>query len=211
MYIPSVFEVQDVDRLIEFMAQNSFAILVSQHSAELTATHLPLLIERLAGEKISLCGHVARANPQWKDLAGKDCLAIFSGPHVYVSPSWYDADRQVPTWNYVAVHASGTVELIDDPEDLIEVLQKSVAAYERSMPTPWMFDRSTGYIDQMAKQIVGLRIRVSKLEGKWKLNQNHPLDRQAKVVQALRNRPDENSQAIAALMRQEMAKADRTT
>src|SRR5262245_45723809 len=107
MYIPAAFAESDQARLHEFIEQNSFGTLVSQGAGRPFASHLPFLLERDAGPRGVLVGHMARANPQWQDAAGQTVLAIFTGPHVYISPSWYEADQVVPTWNFTAVHACG--------------------------------------------------------------------------------------------------------
>src|SRR4051812_5840105 len=107
MYVPAAFAEPDRGRLHEFIEAYSFGLLVSSHRGPF-ATHLPFLLDRTAGPHGTLVGHMARANPQWHDLDGREVLAVFSGPHAYVSPSWYEADDVVPTWNYVAVHARGT-------------------------------------------------------------------------------------------------------
>src|SRR5262249_47927332 len=127
--------------------------------------------------------------------------AIFSGSHAYVSPTWYEAEQVVPTWNYTAVHAYGRVGLIENKGALLEILQETVRAYERAMTRPWSFDPASTYPQRRLAQIVGFRMEVEKIEGKFKLNQNHPTERRRKVVRALQRRGDENAQAIAALMR----------
>src|SRR5262249_200604 len=105
-----------------------------------------------------------------------------------------------PTWNYVAVHAYGTFRVIDDREELLEILRKSVAEFEQSRPTPWVFDESAEHVDRMLKAIVGFRIELTRIEGKWKLGQNHSEERRRRVVKALEARCDDDSRAIAALM-----------
>ncbi len=144
---------------------------------------------------------MARANPQWQELSGGNCLTIFSGPHSYVSPTWYEAENMVPTWNYVAVHAYGTVEIVEDHESLLSILKCSVDMFEQSMPKPWSFDPAATYMEKMLKQIVGFRIDIDQLEGKWKLNQNHPEERRIKVAHALQSQGDENSVAISNLIK----------
>src|SRR5581483_7236234 len=101
--------------------------------------------DRAAGPHGTLLGHVARANPHWRELEGREVLAVFSGPHAYVSPTWYEAADVVPTWNYVAVHASGTARLVDDPDALARILTEMVATYERALPRPWSIDAGTDY------------------------------------------------------------------
>src|SRR5438874_11586145 len=200
MYVPPHFAVSDAARLHDFIEQYSFGLLVSQVGGMPFASHLPFLLDRTAGPHGTLVGHLARANPQWREAGGKTALAVFPGPHAYVSPTWYEAGQVVPTWNYVAVHAYGRLELVEDRDALLEIVQRSVRFYEQSLPRPWSFDGSGTFADRMLGQIVGFRIAVERIEGKWKLNQNHPAERRRKVVRALRERSDENARAIAAMM-----------
>jgi transcriptional regulator len=200
MYIPAAFAESDLARLHDFIEQNGFGLLVSQAGGLPFATHLPFLLERTAGPHGTLVGHLARANPQWREAAGQTALAIFSGPHAYVSPSWYEAEQVVPTWNYTAVHAYGRVEVIEDRAALLAIVREMVRVYERAMPRPWSFDPSGTFAGRMLAQIVGFRIEVEKIEGKWKLNQNQPVERRRKVVRALRQRGGENAEGVAALM-----------
>jgi transcriptional regulator len=200
MYIPAAFAETDLTKLHDFIEQNSFGLLVSQVEGLPFATHLPFLLDRTTGPLGTLICHVARANPQWQQAGGQTALVIFSGPHVYVSPSWYEAEQVVPTWNYAAVHAYGRVEVIEDESALREIVQEMVRVYEQAMPRPWSFDASTTFAKRLLGQIVGFRIEIEKIEGKWKLNQNHSIERRHKVVHALRERGGENAQAIADMM-----------
>jgi transcriptional regulator len=200
MYIPAAFAEPDLTRLHDFIERNSFGLLVSQVEGLPFATHLPFLLERTAGPHGTLVGHLARANPQWQEAGGQTALAIFSGPHAYISPTWYEAEQVVPTWNYTAVHAYGRVQVVEDAGALLDIVRETVRAYEQAMPRPWSFDGSGAFVERLLAQIVGFRIAVEKIEGKWKLNQNHPAERRRKVVRALRERGDENAQAVAALM-----------
>src|SRR5438067_12583233 len=118
MYVPAAFAVTDTAKLHPFMRQNSFAVLTSHAGGGLIASHLPLLLDADAGPHGHLLGHMARANPQWRDVRG-EVMAIFSGPHAYVSPSWYEEEGTVPTWNYVAVHAYGTFRVVEDMDILL--------------------------------------------------------------------------------------------
>ncbi len=200
MYIPTTFAEADLSKLHEFIEQNSFGVLVSQVNGLPFATHLPFLLDRGTGPQGTLIGHVARANPQWQQLGGQTALAIFSGPHAYISPTWYEAEQVVPTWNYVAVHVYGQVQIIEDQGALLEIVQKLVAVYEQARPRPWSFHGSETFGERLLTQIVGFRLEINKIEGKWKLNQNQPVERRQKVVRALRERNDDNAQAIAALI-----------
>ncbi len=197
MYIPAAFAETDQKRLHDFIEQYSFGLLVSQVAGQPFATHLPLLLDRQSG---CLLGHTARANPQVAEADGETVLAVFSGPHAYVSPTWYEAEPAVPTWNYVAVHAYGKLQIIEDVDSLRELVAMTVRRYEQSMPRPWTFDSATLYATRMLGQIIGFRIQIDRIEGKWKLNQNHPVERRTKVIRRLQERGDENSLAIAALI-----------
>ena len=135
-------------------------------------------------------------------LDGQQALAVFSGPHAYVSPTWYETENVVPTWNYAAVHATGSVELIADRQSLLEIVTRTVAVYEAPMPRPWTLDRNSPVVDRLLAQIVGFRLPIERLVGKWKLNQNHPAARREKVVAALEYRGDADGRAVAELMRQ---------
>jgi transcriptional regulator len=201
MYVPSSFERTDPAELFAFMETYSFALLVSTREGAPFASHLPLLLDRAAGPHGTLIGHMARANPQWRDLDGQPVLAVFSGPHAYVSPAWYESDDVVPTWNYVAVHATGTFHLVDDPQGVTDIVAATVSTYERHRAEPWQFDKSTEYVGKMVKAIVGFRVAIERLEGKWKLSQNHPAERRAKVIAALETSTSPEAHEIARLMR----------
>jgi transcriptional regulator len=207
MYIPAAFAETDRNRLHDFIEQYSFGLLVSQVAGEPFATHLPLLLDRQSGPEGCLLGHTARANPQVAQADGETVLAVFSGPHAYISPTWYEAELVVPTWNYVAVHVYGKLQIIEDVESLRELVARTVRLYEQSMPRPWSFDSSTKYATRMLGQIIGFRIQIERIEGKWKLNQNHPAERRTKVIRALQERGDENSLAVAALMSERLSEA----
>jgi transcriptional regulator len=205
MYIPHHFAEPDFEKLHEAIEHYSFATLVSSAAGQMSASHLPLLLDRTSGENGTLVGHMARANLQWRDAAGQEVLAIFSGPHVYISPQWYEAKEVVPTWNYVAVHAYGCFQLMEDEADLEKLLARMVQTYEASQPRPWTINEPAEFVQRLLRQIVGFRIPITRLEGKWKLNQNRPTDQRQKVIAALSTRNDENSQSIAQLMREQSA------
>lgn len=200
MYIPPAFEQTDQNKLHEFIEANSFGLLISSHEGEPFATHLPFLLERDAASSGRLIGHVARANPQWRDLDGQTVLSVFSGPHAYVSPTWYGSEDVVPTWNYVAVHVYGTCRVVHDPDELTSIVTAAVARFERSLPQPWSLDTTTTYFQKHVRGIVGFRIEISRLEGKWKLNQNHSLERRERVMGALAASKDPDATEIARLM-----------
>ena len=206
MYIPATHAETDPARLHEFMRRNSFATLVSRSQTSMIASHLPLLLDVEAGSKGVLLGHMARANSQWRDING-EVLVIFNGPHVYVSPTWYESAATVPTWNYVAVHTYGTVHVVEDRGALLDILRRSVDTFESPRPNPWAFDESASHVDHLIHSIVGFRIEITDLQGKWKLSQNHPEERRRRVIDALEKQSDDDSRRIAAMMRDSMRRS----
>ena len=206
MYNPAAFAEHDVSKLHAFLSQYSFATLITAGEGGQVASHLPLLLDPQAGRLGHLLGHMARANPQWRRMEG-EVLAVFHGPHTYISPSWYEEPGLVPTWNYVAVHAYGTVQLVEERADILALLRRAVAFYEGPRPEPWSLDFEGERLDGFLRAIVGFQIEISRLEGKWKLSQNHPEERRRKVIRKLREQTDEDSQQIAALMEQRLPAA----
>jgi transcriptional regulator len=192
MYIPAWFRVEDLTLLHSLMEQFSFATLVTQtpagagHAAPF-ATHLPFVLDAERGEFGTLQAHMARANPQWQAFAaGGEALVIFQGPHAYISPSWYDKHPSVPTWNYAVVHAYGVPRLLDDAE-LRAVLYDLTATNEAGFEQPWRMESLTDeYITGMLRGIVGFELVITRLEGKFKLNQNRPKEDQLRVIARLR-------------------------
>lgn len=196
MYIPQYFSEKDPVKLLDVMRQFSFALLVSQDRGSPIATHLPLLPESGV-----LFGHVARANEQWKSAEGQRVMAVFSGPHAYISPSWYEAANTVPTWNYVAVHAYGAFHAIKDHDETMQILERTVSIYEHPRDNPWRFDSSADFYNNLANSVVAFRIDLDSVEGKFKLNQNHPVERRTRVIEALDQSSSSDDRAVAALMK----------
>ena len=190
MYIPPHFRVDDPDTLTAFLIANSFASLVTIANGEPFSTHLPLLYQP---ETNTLIGHLAKANPQCEHLASAESvLAIFTGPHGYISPLWYTHAPAVPTWNYTAVHVYGKPKLITEAEALAKILLTLEAHYE---PEPIPYDDT--FFAPKLKGIVGVEIEISRLEGKFKLSQNIPNESRASVIETLKR----NEQiALAAIM-----------
>ncbi|MCR8644412.1 FMN-binding negative transcriptional regulator [Paenibacillus sp. N1-5-1-14] len=198
MYIPKHFRVEDEAVLYDFMDQNSFGILISNYDGVPFATHLPLILDR---EKGCLYGHFARGNMQWKDIEGQEVLAIFQGPHSYISSSWYETNLSVPTWNYVTVHVYGQLEMMEDSAQLLGTLDEMVSKYEKP-ESPYQLDESNHeLVESMMKGIVGFTLKITKLEGKWKLSQNHPVERQQRVIKELEKSVLEDDREIAKLMK----------
>jgi transcriptional regulator len=200
MYVPAHFAQDDPATLHDFIDHHPFGLLISHHDGRPMATHLPFLLDRSHGAHGALRGHVARANPQWRQIVGQEVLAIFNGPHAFISPSWYQAKNVVPTWNYVAVHAYGRVELIEETDALVSLVHDLTAASERGLANPWDFDPADPFVRKLSGGIVGFRMVIDRLEGKWKLNQNHPAERRRRVIDALRQQGGDDSRAIADLM-----------
>jgi transcriptional regulator len=200
MYVPAAFRQADLPTVHNFLREHSFALLCSPGPDGFpVASHLPLMFEPHGGPNGCLVGHMARANPQWRHADGSPVLAVFSGPHVYVSPSWYEADNVVPTWNYIAVHVTGTFRALHDRESLLAIVRASVAEYEGPRERPWRLVEGE-YVEGMLRGIVGFRVEISGIEGKWKLSQNHPPERRALVVRALRAEGGASGNAVADLM-----------
>jgi len=207
VYLPPAFSETRAELLIEHIERHEFGLLVSQGESGLIASHIPFLVERRDGQ-LFLLGHLARPNPQVADLAsGGEALAIFQGPHAYISPSWYAAGPAVPTWNYAAVHAYGAARAIPDPAWLRLLLLRLTERHEGREPAPpWqMQDLPQPYLDAMLNGIVGVEIAVSRLEGKFKLSQNRPSSDRPRIVAALERRTDADSHAVAGLMRDRAA------
>ena len=185
------------------MRENGFATVVTAADGVPFASHVPVLVDGDgAAGGLKIRGHVARANPHWKQLAnGNPVLVMFHGPHAYVSPSWYAPDPQsVPTWNYAVVHAHGHAALLA-PADLRTLLKDLVDAHERASAQPWRFDSMPAeYVDRLLGAIVGFEIAVERLEGKLKLSQNQTPDDQRRVREQLATSTDPVARDVARWM-----------
>ena len=199
MYVPPAFRESDSARLHAFIQQHGFALVTTHGPHGLVASHLPLLLDPSRGPLGTLVGHFARANAQSRDF-GCEALVAFSGPHAYISPTWYETPNTVPTWNYVAVHAYGALKPVADRSALAGILEATVRKYEGSRPKPWTFDPGTEFHQQLLDAIVGFEIEITRLEGKWKLNQNHPPERRQRVIDALNAAGGDDQLEIARLM-----------
>ncbi len=203
MHRAAPFRQDDPDALRRQIRRAPFATLVSQGEQGLLATHLPLLLVPEESEHGTLYGHVARANPHWRALVDDgEALAIFQGPHGYVSPTWYPSKAEhgkaVPTWNYIAVHARGEVDVFDDAERLRVLLDALGAVHERGRPEPWALDDAPrDYLEAMLRAIVGLRLPIRRLEGTWKLSQNRDDADIAGVIAGLRAESDPLARPLA--------------
>ncbi len=201
MYIPDAFRETDRAAMHQLMRQNSFATLITINGGAPLASHLPILLDPDRGEHGTLSAHMARANPQWRDFGdGREALAIFQGPHAYVSPSWYETHPSVPTWNYAVVHAYGIARPIEDRSELRRLLQASVEFYESGFEKPWAFELPEKFVEKMMDMIVGFEIPISRIEGKFKLSQNRPEGDRNLVERTLAESADPVAKAVAELM-----------
>jgi transcriptional regulator len=203
MYIPTAFRKDDIKTLHTFMQENSFATLVTCQDSIPFATHLPLLLDTERGPYGTLRGHVARGNSQWRFFDDvREVLVMFQGPHTYITPSWYEVELSVPTWNYAVVHAYGIPRVIEDKIVLYTLLQELVQKHEALFEKPWQFQLPDDYVQKMMQGIVGFEVEITRLEGKYKLSQNRSANDQRRVVAALEAQADEMSVGVARLMRE---------
>jgi transcriptional regulator len=197
MYIPKDFQNNDPEAIHSFIRENGFGILISQGDRPV-ATHLPLL---LSEDGATLTGHVSRGNLQWKSFSNPgEVLAIFSGPHTYISSSWYDHEN-VPTWNYIAIHVYGTLRIIGE-EELRTSLKHLVDKYEKDSTNPARIENlSDSYMKHAVMGLVGFEIAVTKMEAAYKLSQNRDAANHQAVIKELEKRGDAGSVEIARLMK----------
>ncbi|RYD85200.1 MAG: FMN-binding negative transcriptional regulator [Verrucomicrobiaceae bacterium] len=204
MYIPPAFQVEDAEKLSAFIQRHSFATLITDDGNVPFASHLPMLLRRGAGPHGLLLSHMARANPQWQHFAsGAEVLVIFQGPHAYISPSWYETELAVPTWNYAMVHAYGMPTIISDSERVVALLQETVTTYESSFEQPWSGNLPAEFRDKLVQGIVAFEIEITRLEGKFKLGQNRPVADVQGMFDALSASKNDDDRAIARLMAEE--------
>lgn len=202
MYIPSYFKENNTDELIEFIKAHNFATLISISNNVPIATHLPFVIN-IKDNKISLISHMAKANPQWQTFAKNELLIIFQGPHAYISPSNYEKQQNVPTWNYIAVHAYGKAKVIEEQKELISLMENTIVAFENKFMEQWR-NLSSDYINNMLKAIVAFEIEVIKMEGKFKLSQNKTKVEQENIIHSLSDSEDTAAKGIADEMKKRL-------
>jgi transcriptional regulator len=206
LYLPAHFNETRVDVLQALMRARPLATLVTSGDKGLIANHIPVQTLNEPVPLGSICGHIARANPLWRDYAqDSEALAIFQGPHIYISPSLYPSKAQtgevVPTWDYAVVHARGVMRFINDPDWLRSFVTGLTAAHEATRAQPWKIDDAPReYIDKMLRLIVGFEFSILSLTGKWKVSQNRPLADQQGVVRGLQDASDADSHEIAAML-----------
>ena len=180
MYLPKHFTIDDQQELFSFIRANAFGQLISNLRGRLISSHLPFLLSQ---SNDYLMAHLARPNPQLREIDGQEVLVTLQGLHDYISPTWYE-NAGVPTWNYQAVHVYGICHVVDDDNRLRDIIENLSAVYESSQPSPWKPD----YPDSMLRGIVGIEIAITEIQGKYKLSQNRPIEDQQGVIRLLRER-----------------------
>jgi transcriptional regulator len=206
MYIPKHFEQPSLEVMHELMRARPLATLVTLSSGGLEANHIPLHLSETPAPFGTLRGHVARANPLWRDFAKElEVLAIFHGTDAYITPSWYatkqETGKVAPTWNYAAVHAYGALRVIDDAGWVREHLETLTDHHETNFLKPWAVSDAPGeFIEETVKAIVGIEIVITKLSGKWKVSQNQPEQNRAGVIEGLGSCGHRDALDMAALV-----------
>jgi len=200
MYIPDYYKNENPEEINAFLSENAFGILVSQRNGKMLATHIPLELERTGGGKLVLQGHISGENSQREHFEnGEEVLAIFTGPHAYVSSSWYDFEG-VPTWNYISVHVYGKIRIVGYDE-LFEALKKLVDKYERGRENPTRIENLSKKTMMMARSVVGFEIEITNIEAAKKLSQNRDAKNYASVVSHLEQSADPGARGIASEMK----------
>jgi transcriptional regulator len=206
MYLPKHFEVTSVPTMHSFIEQNPFGTLVCQTSLGMVANHIPFELDVVSGDHGVLRAHVARANPIWQQAAsGVEVLVIFQGIDSYITPSWYPtkkiAGKAVPTWAYAITHAYGEVKFIQDAAWLHGLVSRLSNTQEADRPEPWsVSDAPSDYVDKLLGAIVGVEIKITRLEGKWKVDQNKQAVDRAGVAAGLKAQGDKKSLVLAELV-----------
>ena len=202
MYSPPYNQLENRAELLEFMRANSFVLLVTGTGGTLHASHLPVTVHE-RNQKICLDMHMARNNPQWREFFDDEVMVVFSGPHAYVSPRWYEEQERVPTWNYAAVHAYGVPKIIEDSSAKHASQRRLVA----TLDPQWLpkFDAlRKEYVDRMLDGIVNFEIEVTRLETRWKLSQNRSRREQELIAAQLDKSQDSAERALAELTRRHL-------
>lgn len=205
MYIPPAFREDDRETLRALIREARLCTFVTATADGLMATPLPMFLDPTEGDHGALYGHVARANSQWKVPPLGDALAIFLGPHAYVSPSWYATKQEngkvVPTWNYAAVHVHGPVEFFEDPDRLLQVVSRLTDLNEKTRAEPWsVSDAPPEYIKAQLNGIIGIRMAIKRIEGKRKMSQNRGAQDRKNVAAQLAVSDREMDRAVARLI-----------
>jgi transcriptional regulator len=204
MYIPPEYLTTDTAEIVAFMQQYSFATMITAPDSLPMATHLPFMVRKNEGNKIVLTAHLAKANPQVQTLENHAILVIFSEPHAYISPSNYGKQLNVPTWNYVAVHASGRAKLIADEAAVLQVLEATINTYEAAYQAQWQ-SLPEHYKRGLMKDLVAFEIEVTSIQANKKLSQDKPLADQQRIIASLAQSPHSNERAVSDYMQQNLS------
>lgn len=213
MYRAESFKETDPDRMADLIADYPFGVLITAQDGLPSASHLPFLYEPVPGGTARLRGHMARANPQWAQLAaGVPALVVFQGPHAYISPAWYESPG-VPTWNYAAVHVRGTARIIEDDRELAELVERQIVVHEAARTEPgqagWQLggqqDMPEERLAQLRAMIVGFDIQITEIEATFKFNQNRSVADRRGVIAELGASTDSQDRAVARIMAGELA------
>lgn len=200
MFIPNLHKNENIEEVKSFLNENSFGILISQIGGKISGTHIPMELDIDENGEDVLVGHIAKANPQSKNLKnGEEILAIFNGPHSYISSSWYQKEN-VPTWNYVAVHVYGKVKIIEG-EELLESLKKLVDKYEQNSENPVSVEKMSSRTLKQVNGIVGFSIKINEIQAAYKLSQNREETDYHNITSELEKAGDSNSMGIAEEMK----------
>jgi transcriptional regulator len=212
MYVPPAFAEDDPERLRDFIRRYPLGTLVTTTANGLEANHIPLLLAATAGARTTLHGHIARANPLWRDVVpDAQALVIFHGPDSFISPSWYPSKREnakvVPTWNYAVVHAHGLLRFIDDSAWVRAHVEALTREHEAHRDAPWaVTDAPAEFVDKLVTAVVGLEISMTRWYGKWKVSQNRSVADRVGVIEGLEQQASASSVAMAAFVRKTLRK-----
>ncbi len=204
MYIPKSFIITDKEEIVALMKQFSFATLITANNNIPAATHLPFTLTA-RGDELILSSHFARANNQWQDILNTKLLVIFQGPHAYISPSHYERDLSVPTWDYIAVHAYGHARIVTETVEIFDMLEAMISSYDKEYTQQWE-KLPQEFKSKMLKGIVPFEITITELQASKKLSQNKTTSEQQRIIQSLSKSTDSNEQGIAAYMQQNLNK-----
>ena len=206
MYIPKYYREEDHREILSFLKQNNFPAIVSFDGDKLVATHTPVEITGGENSEITICGHISRANPQWKTFNKHEILLIFQGAHTYISPRWY-SHVNVPTWNYMVIHVYGNARIVQNDE-LFELLSRLVHNHE--VNTQYSLESlPQDFVQQQMKSIVGFAIDVTRIDAGYKLSQNRNDEDHENIVLELDRRGDEDSAKVAKAMRKKRDESKR--
>jgi transcriptional regulator len=200
MHIPNYYKNENLDEVKSFLIENSFGILINQTHGKLTGTHIPMELDKDENGDDILVGHISKVNPQWENFnENEEILAIFNGPHAYVSSSWYEKEN-VPTWNYIAVHIYGKIKTIEGDE-LLDSLKKLVDKNEMNSENPVSVEKMSGRTLEQINGIVGFSIKINEIQAAYKLSQNRNESDYHNIVDKLENGGDTISNQVAKEMK----------